>query len=394
MMAQPRHAFLLYPRFLCADGSRPTIGGIQTYIKALAQLFVEHGIPITILQLGDPPFERVHDGLHVVGVPLPRWRSSSAVALSLWKEASRRGNEKNDFFVFCTHSIAVRTSAPRAISIQHGVSWDIPFNLLPTKGPLRALSCRSTAAAKARKAFQSSWQIRRAHFVRTLVCVDYNFPNWLRASSGQTPPPNLIVVPNCVFPQHASAVVDQSCTLTPPDSPIRIIFARRFEQYRGTRLMADVAERVLSSGRDFAITFAGDGSDLPYLQARFRDHAHVRIVTYDPRYSVEFHQQFHIAVVPSVASEGTTLSMLEAMAAGCTVVATPIGGVTNVIIDDWNGVLVEAESAQITSAIVSLAIDPRRRATLAQRAQAMTIEGPFSYNKWRLRWRNVIESLA
>jgi len=157
--------------------------------------------------------------------------------------------------------------------------------------------------------------------------------------------------------------------------------------------MADVVDGLLDSGHNFSITFAGEGGDLPYLQARFKNQSKVRFVSYDPRNSVQFHRQFHIAVAPSLASEGTTLSVLEAMAAGCAIVATPVGGITNLIIDDWNGVLVAADAAEIASAIVALTTDQSRRAMLSQRARAMTDHGPFSYDKWRSRWLNIIEKL-
>ncbi|MGR4357642.1 glycosyltransferase [Escherichia coli] len=59
--------------------------------------------------------------------------------------------------------------------------------------------------------------------------------------------------------------------------------------------------------------------------------------SYKSEDSIHFHQQYDIAIVPSIGSEGTSLSLLEAMSAKCLVIATDIGGMTNIILDGFNG---------------------------------------------------------
>ena len=73
--------------------------------------------------------------------------------------------------------------------------------------------------------------------------------------------------------------------------------------------------------------------------------------------------------VSSSISEGVSLTILEAMAAGVPVVATAVGG-TPEILEDGGGLLVPSrDTDQLASAILSLAVDRRRRTDMAAAAR-------------------------
>lgn len=59
--------------------------------------------------------------------------------------------------------------------------------------------------------------------------------------------------------------------------------------------------------------------------------------------------------------EGVSLTILEAMASSLPVVATPVGGNPEVVIDQETGLLVAGCARSIADAISRLAVDPRRR---------------------------------
>jgi N-acetyl-alpha-D-glucosaminyl L-malate synthase BshA len=75
------------------------------------------------------------------------------------------------------------------------------------------------------------------------------------------------------------------------------------------------------------------------------------------------------------AEESFGLSALEAMAAGTPVLATRVGGVSEVVDDGLTGVLVEAaDRAAYTRALVALLSDPRRTAALGLAAREAAVQ--------------------
>lgn len=76
-----------------------------------------------------------------------------------------------------------------------------------------------------------------------------------------------------------------------------------------------------------------------------------------------------IAVIPTVYSEGTSLSCLEAMSSGLPVVATNVGGLNDLILDGYNGRLVPPSAERITAALAELIEDRELRKALGIRAR-------------------------
>lgn len=99
------------------------------------------------------------------------------------------------------------------------------------------------------------------------------------------------------------------------------------------------AAQVLDA--DFHVVLIGDGPILPALQALAHSlgiHARVHFIGQSLS-TINLHQYFDASVVCS-RSEGFPNSLIEALAAQCPVVATPVGGVTEIIVDNESGFLV------------------------------------------------------
>jgi glycosyltransferase involved in cell wall biosynthesis len=92
-----------------------------------------------------------------------------------------------------------------------------------------------------------------------------------------------------------------------------------------------------------------------------------------------------VAVVPSVRDDrgnvdGLPNTVLEALASGTPLVATPAGGIASVIEDGRTGVLVpERDTVSLARALDALLADPARRAALGQEARAM-VDRQFSWD--------------
>ncbi len=104
------------------------------------------------------------------------------------------------------------------------------------------------------------------------------------------------------------------------------------------------------------------------------------------------YRQMDIAIIPTKASEGTSLSCLEAMASGCAVIAGCTGGLTDLIIHEYNGLLLRPLNTRtLMEALSCLIEDPELRQRLS--INARTVSESFSLEKWKHRWRKVIEAV-
>jgi len=336
-----------------------------------------------LFQYSNKPFNRLVDDITVKGIPCANLAYEPAKRALFQAAASLVDLDKN-LLVFGADHGSVRTNNRRCVSIQHGVFWDLPMEYLTRKHLFR-----HGLPATIRKVKFIRDAIRYFENCMNCVCVDYNFLNWYRAVVPYEPRGRIWVIPNFanVLP------LEQIAENGNPGNRVRILFARRFAPGRGTRIMAKVARQVLSGSNNVEFTFAGEGPDEQWLRSFFREEDNVKFVRYRPEEATSVCSQHDISVVPSIASEGTSLSVAEAMGAGCAVLATAVGGITNMIIDGYNGLLVMPNAKSLETGLLRLLRDPILRDRLRKRGHE-TAMNAFCVSRWKARWREVLEEIA
>jgi len=377
-------AAILYNKFFDPDGDHRIIGGVETYILNLARVCRDLNFETAIYQFSNRPFEKSTGGISVKGVPvyhLPFKKRNQA----LYQVVGNTLDQDRDILIFGADHVSVPTTNSRHISIQHGVSWDLPVRYTTDRKIVRY-----EWAAKIKK--WRSINANKRYFENCLntVCVDYNFMNWYRTTVTKEPEHHRIwVIPN--FSPIASP--EQVERRNYKNNDISILFARRFVQMRGTRIMAESALELLKRHSNIRFTFAGEGPDEGWLRNAFGSESRVRFMKYEPDKTLSVHLDHDIAVVPSIASEGTSLSVAEAMASGCSVVATAVGGVTNMIISGYNGLLVLPKTISLVEGLEELIINPDLREKLGRKAYE-TAKEAFSMEQWQSSWKLVLQKVA
>lgn len=371
---------LIYHNFLDSNTGLPRIGGVQTYIVNLCRLFLEQGWEPVVIQGSGEPFRTIHESTKVIGVPR-RGRPERAMRLPLYKQALQELDARRDLIVFASEDLSVARGDLKSIAIQHGIGWDLPGKMLSQRTFLQ----RGLGAwiQRQRYLYQRARSFRRCKHV---VCVDYNFPNWYRATFSEIDPEAVFVIPNFAPIASEQDVAARNTN----SSAVKVLFARRFTEYRGARLMADVTEELLTSRKEALVTFAGEGPLEEELRQRFRHHDRVSITQFRADEAAKINLEHDIAVVPSLGSEGTSLSVAEAMGAGAAVVATAIGGITNMIIDRFNGRLVGTEQGCLVRALEELIADGEVRRALGWNGYR-TAKTSLNLARWKTQWIEAID---
>jgi glycosyltransferase involved in cell wall biosynthesis len=96
-------------------------------------------------------------------------------------------------------------------------------------------------------------------------------------------------------------------------------------------------------------------------------------------------------MVSASRQEGLPMAILEGMAASRPLIATSVGAVPTMVLDDRTGVMVPPENAALlASAIVALLRDPARRERLGASARKL-IEDEFSADRMTADYLRVYE---
>jgi glycosyltransferase involved in cell wall biosynthesis len=158
-----------------------------------------------------------------------------------------------------------------------------------------------------------------------------------------------------------------------PGRPLTLFSNRGFFPVYDTRTLLAGFALALSENPSLALVLKGEGPEKEEMKAL--------AASLGPGHAVIFRDRTSYADVPgdlrgadifisTATSDGTPVSVLEAMSAGCPCIATRVGGVPEWIRDGENGLLVPPKDpGALARAILALAGDPPLRERLGARGR-------------------------
>lgn len=358
------------------------IGGVQTYIFDLANLLTDIGFKVEILQRHYENTNFEYKGLHIRGVKLKSSIFRNINQMLFRRVKSETGSK--DLIIISTDQMDITSHDKNVIVIQHGIAFDFPKSFMKSK------LMKNDQLFEINKFLRSYKNVKRFKNISNTVSVDYNYFNWYRTLGSIPENANFRVIPN-----YTSKIIAKEQLKEKLESSRRtkILFARRFVDYRGTLLFAEVADKLLNKYDNIEIAFAGTGDLENYLKEKFKNNIKVSIFSYEPEESVDVHLKYDIAIVPTIYSEGTSLSLCEAFGAGCYAIATHVGGMTNMIIDNFNGRLVYPSEEEVLKAIIETIEMPAEQFNKAVTASWEVANSSFSIETWRNRWTEFVKNI-
>jgi glycosyltransferase involved in cell wall biosynthesis len=150
----------------------------------------------------------------------------------------------------------------------------------------------------------------------------------------------------------------------------------RMTAVKDTGATLEIVRALRESGVDGVLCMVGDGPDRGRLEQLAHELGIARscfFVGYQPDVA-GYYGLFDAFLLPSV-NEGTPVSAIEALAAGTPVVATRVGGVSDVVRDGFDGYLVSPGDVEGAAArLARLAADSRLRRSLGEAGRARMLE--------------------
>jgi glycosyltransferase involved in cell wall biosynthesis len=168
----------------------------------------------------------------------------------------------------------------------------------------------------------------------------------------------------------------------------------RLSPEKGFGRLFEAVQDLLTRGFDVELAIAGNGSEMPNLKAQCATLGiadRVRFLGYqrDPR---PFYEALDLFALSSLR-EGLPNVLLEAMSMEVPVVATRVGGVTQLVNDGDNGLVIAPDSpVELSKALQQLIRDDALQARFRKNGRA-TVEARFSFAERIQKLKTVYDSL-
>ena len=149
---------------------------------------------------------------------------------------------------------------------------------------------------------------------------------------------------------------------------IIVVFLGRMIPSKGPQVLLDAANEIVGKSDNVHFVFAGKGEALEKLRSNIIKNVYFTGELTQPE-AVKLLGNSDILVLPTKHHEGFPLSLLEAGASGCAVVATKQGGIGELIKDNRTGVIVSTQAEDVAKKLEKLIKNKKLRENLAKNLQ-------------------------
>lgn len=354
-----------------ADGNRCVYGGAERYGIELTKLFLELGWEVNWWQAGLNWSRPMLPGVIVHGVSV---EDSFVQTCSSLNRAFNEQAGVVDLAIYFVTFLAYPKALPRSISISHGIFWDYPTwenrigGAVLTKEWLRRMEKALYAPSR-------------------VVSVDTATINW---AAWRWPAllNRFAYIPNFVDTAFFRPLAEANRVC---DGRIRVVFPRRLTTVRGIAETMQAAEDLTGRYPELEFHFVGRGHDPLHERQMLSWAAKNKNIYYywrTPQGMKEIYQNMDICVIPSRSTEGTSLSCLEAMACGLPVIAGHVGGLPDLLIHNYNGLMISPTAEGLSEALVCLIENRELRRRLGETARESALS--FDLAIWKKRWTRLV----
>ena len=180
-----------------------------------------------------------------------------------------------------------------------------------------------------------------------------------------------------------------------PDRPPLIGYIGRLSGEKGVQHFVQALPAILSNNQDLRVLIGGDGRLKDAIETSLQENGIINRVdlpgwiSHDdlPKYL----NQLRLLILPSY-TEGLPNIMLEAMACGTPVLATPVGAIPDIIRDGETGFIMENNSPECIARNVLRALTHPDLEGIAEKGRQY-VEREFTFEKAVERWRGILQDI-
>lgn len=297
------------------------------------------------------------------------FRITSSAALAAQKRSIRYTVILHDFFYLCPKVNLLKNHSSQCVG---NVSLDVCVKCLPVKSEL-SHNVMEDWMCDRRLEPMLPWLIDgyRRTASDVLRCANNLFaPSQYVGDKHSQRYPGLNPV---TLRLGVPASYRRTCSPTAHRSP-KLAYIGHLHPHKGVHVLLEALELVAKSGHSPTAKIYGHLEPGSYYHEQLRQRcSHLRNTSLEGEYKFSGLEMIlsdvDVVIVPSIWQENSPLVIMIALRYGIPVIATNVGGIPEMIIDGWNGVLVGAGSpAQLAGAISRLLNTPEELQFLSSNA--------------------------
>lgn len=199
-----------------------------------------------------------------------------------------------------------------------------------------------------------------------------------------------------VAPMHFVDLDKYRITTCLNERPLIIGYVGRLSEEKGVLNFAHSIPKTLNQNKNLKFLLIGEGNIKQKIELYIEENNLVDNVELLGWVSHEdlpaYLNKFRLLVLPSY-TEGLPNIMLESMACGVPVLASPVGAIPDVIRDHETGFLMENNSPECIAANVIRVFEDPDLEGVAKRARTM-VESEFTFDNAMERWRKILVEIC
>jgi glycosyltransferase involved in cell wall biosynthesis len=177
--------------------------------------------------------------------------------------------------------------------------------------------------------------------------------------------------------------------------PLLIGYVGRLSEEKGVQNFIRALPELLNDRKDLSVFIGGDGPLKEAIEINLNNEGLTTRVDLPGWISQEdlpkYLNNLRLLVLPSY-TEGLPNIMLQAMACGTLVLATPVGAITDIIKDKETGFIMENNSPVCIVENITRALEDPNREKIAMNAKNM-VEKEFSFDCTVMQWKRILNEL-
>ncbi|HHV75714.1 MAG TPA: glycosyltransferase family 4 protein [Thermoanaerobacterium sp.] len=361
--------------------------GAEVLLLELCKVLLRAGHEVRVIQIGTEAREFEYEGIQVRQICSP-------IPAALNKTGLTSRFHTNGFLLlkYLDHDVdhvhlhyfynAFPFGSNGMTGTCHGIEWDCP-------DPYESFSLRSLRDR------MSFWTMKRiAHYaIRHLGRIwanDQTLSKYVQSWAPQYRD-KIWYIPNFVdlnfFNQEVRpnvGIVDRY------DNRIKILVPKFHTRERGTDIAIEAFARVRTNEKAVLLLPGFSSHESVYQKLAYDLGVGDDVVFLGHQDHFEqmpgLYAASDIVLIPSRCREGTAFAALEAMACGKPIVTTNVGGLTDVVVDGWNGLVARPNAEDVAAKLSRMIQDAEIRSMMAKRAVEMA-GSLYSKEMWEKRVR-------